>query len=82
MMSNLEDSRKKEGTNRRVRMMEGSRKHMSGRLRGATPKGLLFFFPSVSKADSIDFSNLKHSHSRTFHRPIDWNRLPWGSLVL
>lgn len=31
------------------------------------------FFPSLFKADVIDFSNLKHSHSRTFHRPMDWN---------
>lgn len=54
-------------------MTEGTRNNMSGRLRGAAPIGLLFFLHSVSKADFIDFSNLKHSHSRTFHRPIDWN---------
>lgn len=35
-------------------------------------------FPSVFKADLIDFANLKHSHCRTFHRPIDWNWLPWS----
>lgn len=45
-------------------------------------KVVIYSFPSVSKADFIDFSNPKHSHSRTFHRPIDWNWLPWGSLVL
>ena len=63
-----------EPTQGSVRMMEGRRERMSEGLRGATAISLLFiFFPSVSKADFIDFSNLKHSPSRTFHRPIDWN---------
>lgn len=77
-MSNLDDcgggGGEKEGTKTRVRMMEGRRGGMSERLRGAAAIRLLFIFvPSLSKADFIDFSNLKHSHSRTFHRPIDWN---------
>lgn len=43
---------------------------------------VIYFFPSVSKADFIDFPNLKHSHCRNFYSPIDWNWLPWGPLVL
>lgn len=78
-----EEKKKEEPTQGSEWWEEGGRERLSERLRGPTAIRLLFiFFPSVSKADFIDFSNLKHSHSRTFHRPIDWNWLPWGSLVL
>lgn len=42
-----------------------------------------FFFPSVSKADFIDFFLTWNTATvEPFHRPIDWNWLPWGPLVL
>lgn len=67
----LKKEKKERGTITRVRLMEGGRLLMNERLRGAT--AIQLFFPFVLKADLIDFANLKHSHCRTFHRPIDWN---------
>lgn len=48
---------------------------VNGRLRGATTIRLLLPPPppSLFCTDFIDFSNLKHSHCRTFCRPIDLN---------
>lgn len=53
-------------------MMGGGKVLINERL-GGVPLAPRLFLSSVSEADFIDFSNLKHSHCRAFHRPIDWN---------